>query len=329
MRRSRSRTAALCCVLAGCAGTASAQSPGAVEGGAFLLLPIGARATALGQAAVADGGSTESLFWNPAGLARMSRSELALHHYAGTTFYGAGDAAVFSLVSPLLGTFTLGAYLVDYGDLDVTLPGGGTVGRVTPRNVALYAGFATDVAGGVAIGINYKMAQFRVDCSGDCSFFPPTTGTTHAVDFGLQWHGPGGLPVTVGAAVRNLGFKLQVKNQAQADPLPTRLQVGVAWQAMRPSVGGERLDVRVLADMQGAVGTGALEPVSLLGFETGVRDVVRLRAGYAFLDSQARGPSIGFGFTFGSLTLDLARIFYSSDALADEEPLHVSFRWTF
>lgn len=328
MRRSRSNAVlSLLCVLAAAPRAARAQNGGMSEGAAFLLLPVGARATALGQAAAADGGSSEALFWNPAGLAYLRRSELALHHY--TAFFGSGDAAVLSLVQPAFGTFTVAAYIVDYGDLDVTLPGGGTIGRVTPRNVALYGSYAAGIGGGIAAGITYKLAQFRIDCSGDCAGVPTASGTTHAVDVGLQWTVPAGRPIVVGAVLRHAGFKLQVNNQAQADPLPTRMQVGVSWAVVRPDPAIEGLDVRVLADLQGVIGQGRLDPVTMLGIESGVRDAVRLRAGYAFLDSEASGPSLGVGLTVGSLVLDLAKIFYAQDALSDQEPLHVSFRWMF
>jgi len=305
-----------------------AQTTGTVEGGAFLLLPVGARATALGQAASADGGTTEALFWNPAGLAHLARTELALHHY--TAFFGNGDAAVFALPLPRFGTFAVAAYLVDYGDLDVTPPGGGgTIGRVTPRNVALVAAYATDVAGGVSAGIAYKLAQFRVDCTGDCTGVPTDVGTTHAVDVGVQWSPALGAPLVVGLSVRNAGFKLQVRNQAQADPLPTRLQIGAAYTVVTGAPDGERVRVRVLADVQSVVGRGALEPVTLVGLETGVRELLRVRAGYAFLDSQARGPSLGLGLATGSVVFDLARTFYAEDALGEREPFHVSLRWMF
>src|SRR5436305_12346151 len=61
--------------------TASAQQPAESDAGGavFLLVPVGARAAALGQAAVADGGSSESAFWNPAGLAGLQHSELPIH----------------------------------------------------------------------------------------------------------------------------------------------------------------------------------------------------------------------------------------------------------
>ena len=337
MRRSRTRLRGLAVVCAGAlslgAGAVrglSAQGITQPQGAEFLLLPVGARATALGQAATADGGSTEAIFWNPAGLAELTKSEFAVHHF--NAFFGTGDAAALAWHGARLGTIALAAYVIDYGDLDLTAREGGGVpiGRITPRNVALSLSYGTELGAGVDVGVTYKLVQFRVDCSGDCTDVPAATGTTHAADVGLRYR-VAGLPLTVGISLRNVGFNLQVENSAQADPLPTRLAMGIAYEVLRPLSGreGESIDIRVLADVQSAVGHGAFAPLKLLGVESGVGELIRLRAGYAFLDSDAKGPSLGLGLKVGSVSLDLARIFFANDNLGEKEPFHVSFRAVF
>ena len=157
---------------------------------------------------------------------------------------------------------------------------------------------------------------------------PTATGTTNALDVGLRYDASGWLPVVFGVSLRNLGFPLQVNNKAQADPLPTRVTAGVSVAVVRASaVTG--IDARVLADVQGAVGEGSLQPVTLVGVESGVGEVVRLRAGYAFLNSNARGPSLGFGVRFGDLAFDLASVFSVAEAIGDNPPVHISFRVIF
>jgi len=316
-------------VAAGRAQPVRAQGPSAgVEGGAFLLLPVGARAVALGQAATADGGTSEAVFWNPAGLATLAKGEFAVYHY--DAFFGSGDAIAIAVPSSRLGTFALTAYLVNYGDLAVTRGdlGPEPVGQISPRNLELMASYATDL-GRLAAGITYKLVQFRVDCSGDCSQVPTATGTTQAVDLGVQYTFAGWRPVVVGVSLRNLGFNLQVNNRAQADPLPTRLSVGVSAEVVRPADGVQGLDARVLADVQGTVLEGPLSTVTLVGVESGVGEMLRLRFGYAFLDSNARGPSLGIGVKFGSIAFDLARTFNSAQDVGDTEPVHISFRVIF
>jgi hypothetical protein len=56
---------------------------------------------------------------------------------------------------------------------------------------------------------------------------------------------------------------------------------------------------------------------------------VRFRVGYSFLESNARGPSLGVGLKLGRIGLDLAKTFYATDLVGEAEPIHVSFRVTF
>ncbi len=336
MRRSRSSARLLALVLGGVAVSGAgasrslrAQAITQAQGAEFLLLPVGARATALGQAATADGGTTEAIFWNPAGLAALTRGEFAVHHY--NAFFGTGDAIALATHNASLGTFAIAAYLVNYGDLDLTARdgSGAPIGRISPRNLALSATYATDVGGGVEIGVTYKLVQFRVDCSGDCTDVPSSVATSHAVDVGIRYTAPA-VPLVIGVSLRNLGFPLQVNNSPQADPLPTRFSVGVSYLVVRPAAvrPQEQVDVRVLADVQGAFRRGQEAPVTLVGIESGVGDLIRLRGGYAFLDSDARGPSLGVGITIGRMALDLAKVFFAND-IGEQEPFHVSFRAEF
>ena len=98
---------------------------------------------------------------------------------------------------------------------------------------------------------------------------------------------------------------------------------------LHPAAGMDGLDVRVLADMQGVVGQGDLAPSGLVGVESGYRETLRVRLGYAFLDSQSRGPSLGVGMKVGRVGIDLAKTFYAADAIGEKDPFHVSLRVTF
>src|SRR5207248_652362 len=73
-------------------------------------------------------------------------------------------------------------YLVDYGDLERTDSASNTIARIAPRNIEFLASYATALTSSVLLGINYKLVEFVVDCSGDCSNFPNGHGVTHALD---------------------------------------------------------------------------------------------------------------------------------------------------
>lgn len=324
MRQSLSRPASLWIALAALwTAPAAGQGDPVAGGAAFLLLPVGARATALGQAGVADAGTGEAAFWNPAGLATLPSSEFAVQYAA--TFASRNTALSLFGTSRRLGTVGVTAYLVDYGTQDQVPPGGGVpTGRVAPKNVQLSASYATEVGGAVALGVSYKLVQFRQDCQGDCGAIRDVTGTTHAVDLGAQVTIGAHDAFRVGMALQHAGFALQLENRDQADPLPTKLALGAAYQLPLRAMGAdETVDARVLVDVQDQWGEyGSLD--ARMGVEVGYGGVAYVRAGYAFLPSGTGGASLGFGLRLERIAIDLARVFYQAGAFDD--PVYLGLR---
>src|SRR5213594_4747060 len=194
------------------------------SGALFLLFPVGAQAVAMGQTAATLDGRGEAAFWNPAGLATIERGELALN--SASLAAGATHALTVYYPSHRFGVLGGAVYLVDYGDLDRTDSASNTIGRISPRNFEFLASYATELAGSFTFGVNYKLVEFVVDCSGDCTGVPSSRGVTHAIDVGGQVAvGPTGA-LRVGVAVRNVGFRLQVNNRDQADARSEERRVG-------------------------------------------------------------------------------------------------------
>ena len=311
-------------------GRLAAQELPLNAGALFLVFPVGAQAVGMGQTAIAASGRGDAAFWNPAGLATLSDDEFALH----TATLVAGRSNVLGAYFPSRGIGVIGGavYLVDYGDLDRTDINGNTIARIAPRNFEFLASYATNLTGSFAFGINYKLVQFRVDCSGDCRDFPAGTGATHALDVGGQFSvGPGG-PLRIGVAVRNIGFRLQVQNQAQADALPTRLAVGALYEVrLRPATGralDQAFDLKLAADVDSPWGQAG-QSETRVGLDIGYQRLVRVRAGYAFVQDGLSGPSVGLGLESGSLGVDLARAFLTGSDLQVESPTFFSFRVSF
>ena len=299
-------------------------------GALFLVFPVGAQAVGMGQTATAAEGRGEAAFWNPAGLATLSDDEFALH----SATLVAGRSHVLGAYFPSRGIGVIGGavYLVDYGDLDRTDANGNTIARIAPRNLEFVASYATSLAGSFVFGVSYKLVQFRVDCSGDCRDFPAGTGATHALDVGGQFRVGAGGPLRVGIALRNIGFRLQVQNQAQADPLPTRLAIGAQYDVhFRPPAGAalnQAFDLKLAADVDSPWGqVGQSE--TRLGLDVGYQRLVRVRAGYAFVQDGLSGPSVGLGVESGSLGVDIARAFLTGSDLQAESPTFFSFKVTF
>ncbi len=324
MRPSRSSLTLLIACLGLPRSLAGQTSGNVTEGGAaFLLVAVGARGTALGQAGTADAGTAEAVFWNPAGLALLPESELAIHH--ATTFASNNTVLSGYLASPVIGVVGVAAYLVDYGSQEVipgpTLP---PTGKISPRNVEMLASYATSLGGPLSFGVNYKLIQLRYDCSGDCGALRTIVGTTHGVDVGVQYGESKTDGLRLGLALRQAGFALQLQNAPQADPLPTRLAAGGAYRLRLPQpAGGQPSFARFLVSAENPCCT-SLDPDLRVGAELGYGEWIRLRGGYAFLHSESRGPSLGAGLQFGAVVVDFARVFFTTGSL--DEPVYLTLR---
>lgn len=85
----------------------------------FLEIGIGSAGNSMGEAYVSMAGDLSCIYWNPAGLAFLEKNE-ALFMYQPwiadihTIFVGVG------LVRAPYGTFSLGLFNLDYGDIEVT-----------------------------------------------------------------------------------------------------------------------------------------------------------------------------------------------------------------
>ncbi|MDE2142153.1 MAG: PorV/PorQ family protein [Elusimicrobia bacterium] len=276
-------------------GAFSAKAAGST-GAAFLRDPFGARTAAMGGTLAASSQGAESLFLNPAALARMepeSPSEVSVGYDALVESAYQGSAAY---ARPLGRDGALAAGFVDQSQSAQTTYDalGNANGSFTPMDLAAGVGYARRV-GPVAIGAGVKAIR---------STLSTLHGTTGAVDFGvLARHvtdlGEG--PLDVGGAVSNLGPPLKLGSTA--DPLPLRARAGGLWHAS-PNFDAA-LDVVFPVDQ---------DPYVTMGFEARFPAAMvnsakpwsaALRAGY----DQNRGRDVdGFaGASFGA-GLDMAAV---------------------
>jgi hypothetical protein len=305
------------------AGVVGAQTNGAL----FLLVPFGARAVGQGDAVVADTSlGTEGLWWNAAAMARMTKQELAIHH--SQTAFATNDMLTYARPSKVLGTLAASAYIVNYGDLPVTVNNGEvSVGTSTNRNYMFALAYATPAGSRLSAGLTYKFVMLRLTCTGICGSTNVLSGNTQALDFGVQYRVPGTLPFTVGAAIRNIGPALQLKDKDQADPLPQIIQVGAKLRVPVPALAqtGATLDVSADVIQSAAIGGGS----GGVGVVLGYRDILFLRGGYKVQPGDGGGPSIGLGLERGGFSLDFARRFDGLSAQLGQSPTYVSLRARF
>jgi hypothetical protein len=308
------------------AGGARAQAASGSEGALFLLLPTGAQAVGMGQAMVAGRPGSEGIWWNPASIGRDDKRELAIHH--STTVAGIGDALTFLTPIRSYGTVALSINILNIGDQQVTDDQGQVIGVIFPRDVVFAASYATAVTKRLTGGFNYKLIQLRVDCAGQCASVGAEVQSSRAVDFGAQYDVVAGAPLTFGAAVRNLGGRLNSRETNRRDPLPTQIELGAMYRI-------KFLD-RYVKDTEIRASGSFIDTRSFGGkavrFGTDVmyQKKVHLRAGYVGHDRRGEASaSLGFGLQSGGFVFDIARTFGGLPAESGQSPVYVSLRYLF
>lgn len=306
------------------ATVAEAQS-GSTDGALFLLLPVGARAVGMGQAMVAEHPGTEAVWWNPSAIARQDKKEIGIHH--SQTIAATGDAITVLYPTGAVGALALSVNVLNFGDQQITDPGGVPIGVVLPRNILFAATYGAALGKRVNAGVTYKRLQYRVDCSGQCTTVSTFTATSSAVDLGLQFDVPSQSPLTVGAAVRNIGTRLQVNDREPADPLPTRIEIGAEYKL--PFIAKLVADTELRVAAAVISDTDIDHPAARIGADLAYEKNIHLRGGYVANDANGARTALGFGIVAGRLMFDIARTFGGLSADAGQTPTYLSLRYLF
>ncbi len=322
--RCHRHTAGLLVALLFPAAALEAQS-GSTDGALFLLLPVGARSVGMGQAMVADQPGTEAVWWNPSAIARQTRKEIGIHH--SQTIAATGDAITVLYPTASVGALALSVNVLNFGDQQITDPGGVPIGVVLPRNILFAATYGAALGKRVNAGVTYKRLQYRVDCSGQCTNVATFTATSSAVDFGVQYDAPSSSQLTFGAAVRNVGTRLQVNDSEQADPLPTRIEIGAEYKLPFIALLVADTELRIAADV---VSDKEIDhPAVRIGADLAYEKNIHLRGGYVANDANGARTALGFGVVAGRLMFDIARTFGGLSADAGQTPTYLSLRYLF
>jgi len=172
------------------AGTTSAN---------FLEIGYGAAGDALGDAYVSLANDVSAIYWNPAGLAQLTRSEVMFATQPwivgmNTTFGAVG------IVVPSFGTLGASLIMMDYGDMDVTtmrFPEG-TGEKFSSRDMALTLSYARNLTEWFSFGASGKYitstiwhesaSAFAFDLGVliKTEFFSPTGGNDHGLRIGMS-----------------------------------------------------------------------------------------------------------------------------------------------
>jgi len=287
-------------------------------------VPVGARAVGLGQAVVASDVGSESIWANPAGLARLTKNELSINH--SQTVVATGDALNIVVPAGKAGVIAASAYLMNYGQQQATDQFGAT-GTIYPRSYVIAASYAATIGSRVSAGVTYKFIQERVDCSGTCGNIPAFSASTNALDLGVQAIVDKDRRLTVGLDIRDAGLKLQVNDAPQSDPLPTRIHLGAQYlvPGIERSIPDGELRVSAEVVENASLGAAAFRA----GGELVYRKLFFLRLGVAGGSGDGASAAVGLGVKRGGISMDFARGFGGFSSDAGKPPTYLTLRFQF
>jgi hypothetical protein len=281
----------------------------------LLLVPVGARAGALGGAITARSG-VDAVFRNPAGLAGLEGNAFVLHHSDRSVV----DVNAFSLVfTPRIGAVGVSYQLFDYGSIQMTDETGQPTGELTFRDHLAVASYGSRLGRSMAVGASYKLFQERSDCRGSCGGQERVT-TFHAVDLGYRYTPAWHPPIQLGIAVVNVPVG---KHGNREEDFPARVHVGAAYDLLSRFAAGETVALRLALEVQDEVRRpGSVTPST--GLELDLQEVIFVRAGYTMGEGLASGAAVGLELRHDRFAVGIARAFVNR-GFEEEEPFQISF----
>ena len=298
--------------------TASAQNGGSTtgttganftnngaSGSVFSKIWVGARASAMGGAYTAITDDISSLFWNPAGIARLQGINVGAHY----TSYFAGISHNFVGASlPISDRYRIGVALttVDYGTLNyATIQKDANAGTFNANDLSLGVSIAGALTDRFSFGGTIKYLRSSIlDMSADGIAFD--AGSIYQTDFNhmkismdlsnlgsdRNFTGNSLSLLATMPGSNNVSTPLSTSINTGNFPLPLVFRIGVAADAFQGKMEGQVLNM----DLDFSTHSDGPEQFNL-GGEYIYHDMVAVRAGYAFNQDQL-GLGAGLGFHY-------------------------------
>ena len=209
----------------------------------FLLLAPDSRAGGIGESGTGLADNSAAIFWNPAGIAFLTGTELSITH---SNWLPAFNLDLFydyltyrTYVEDIGGSITGSITYMNFGEFVRTGPVDPTpIGTFRSFDAALTLGYATKLGTDWGLGLNFRVIHSRL--SDEAVGEEQGTGVATSVSFDIagMWR-PSTLNIfgaefgnrfSIGANLSNLGPKISYIDKDQSDPIPTNLRLGFAFQ---------------------------------------------------------------------------------------------------
>ena len=246
-------------------------------GGQFLKIPLGARPVAMGSAFTSLADDANAVFWNPAGIARLDRTVVSIHHAQLPADLALTAASYVFHVGFLPGALAVSArslYMPAMPVVTVYRPDG--------------TGKSFD-AGDVAFGITYGRSLTDKFSAGVTFNYIQSTlasykGSAYTFDFGTLYD-TGYQSLRIGMAIQNIGSDMRFIEDTVK--MPAVFRVGISMSLY------EDANYRILSSAEFSHPPDNNERANW-GAELGYKDFFYFRAGYNF-KYDAEGLAMGLG----------------------------------
>lgn len=272
----------------------------------FLSVSLSPRAAAMGDAVTAEERRSSSLFYNPAGAARMDKSvhvTFSNVDWISKIKYNAGALAVRP-GNGQYGVVGLSLRSVDYGEFLETIradnqKGYRNLGTYSPSATAIGMHYSRMLTDRFSVGANFKWARQRLgehamdtDELGNVNSRETMSVSAYALDFGVIYQ----------TGYRNMNFAFNVRNLAREHQyheeefeLPLTFRIGFSMDATElTNLDPATHNVRVGLDAERP--RDYFEQVKL-GTEYTFQDFLSLRVGYVY-PTDEKNITLGGGVNF-------------------------------
>ena len=256
----------------------------------FLKIGVGAEAMGMGESQVAATDDLYASYWNPAGLTRLEKPQIALMHnewFAGINHEFVG----FALPLGNVGTVGASASYLSFGELQGRDREGNETTVFRPYDLALILSYARGFGDSLAFGTNAKFLREQI---------ADETGTGIAFDFGGLYTFQE-IPLSLGFNAQHVGPRVQFIEEAFG--LPFTFRLGVAYRLWSDAL-MLTMDIIRPSDNDVATGVGAAYTIG---------NILQLRTGYKYkiggndLGAMS-GLTGGFGLTLRQFQIDYALV---------------------
>ncbi len=208
----------------------------------FLLLAPDSRAGGIGESGTGLADNGAAIFWNPAGLAFLSGSEVSITHsnwlpqFNLDLFY---DYLTYrQYLEEVDGTVSASITYMNFGEFARTNSSSSDViGTFTSFDAALTLGYATKISNDWGLGFNFRLIHSKLSDKPTEQEQGEGVATSVSFDIAAMWRpeklyipfiGDFDNRLSIGMNLSNLGPKIYYIDQEQADPIPTNFRLGLA-----------------------------------------------------------------------------------------------------